>query len=275
VTFGKYVTRVAESWQRSSRPSSIRWAVLHHAATTNIDVVVDEMVSGSKEVSATNVIKDKQIVGVVPEEFRPWTTASPYWDGGGVTVECANESTNGWTISDASYQSLGLVVADWSARYNFPLNRSGAPSTWTLFGHGEIYKFFGDSYATACPGSMNLDRVLDIANGYKYQWAGVIKNVIETGEKDTMFRIKREKTGDTYGIGLGFIKHHVNGRDNRLTHYIVDGVNNEEGAKGLNEQDFFSVLWQFGLDELAADLSKLPSKGGYFVASWLRGTPVS
>lgn len=162
MTWSTFLTSIRSSLQRSPRTGPVGFAILHHGATTNVQWMEDAMVSGSKQVSATVVVKDGRRTGIVDEDFRPWTSSSAYWDGRACTIECANESTNGWTISDASYESMALLLADWSKRYAFPLVRNGRKST--VFGHKELYTYFGDSYATACPGGMDVDRVVRRAN---------------------------------------------------------------------------------------------------------------
>lgn len=163
--WSRFLTAIRESGQRSSRTGPIRYVILHHGATTSDEVMISMMVSGSRQVSAQAVVKDDRRTGVVPEEYRAWTSSSAYWDGHACTIECANESTNGWTISDASYESMAILLADWSTRYQFPLVRNGVNST--VFGHSELYRWFGDSYATACPGGMDIDRVVRRANEIK------------------------------------------------------------------------------------------------------------
>lgn len=143
--------------------------VLHHSATTNVDEVIAMMVTKSRQVSAHIAMKDTRLAGIVPEELRAWSLSSPLWDSRSFTVECANESTAGWTISDASHESLAQLCANWSRRYGIPINRSGDPRTWTVLGHREVYTIWGQSYATACPGGMDLDRIaaraIQILNG--------------------------------------------------------------------------------------------------------------
>lgn len=129
------------------------YIVLHHAATTNFESVV-KMELGGKQVSSTLVIKDHRAASMFDERYRAWSLSSATWDSKSCSVETCNESTNGWTISEASYRTLALVVAYWSQKYNIPLDRDH------VIGHREVYTRFGASYATACPGGMDLDRVV-------------------------------------------------------------------------------------------------------------------
>lgn len=169
--FSAVTNQVRTSAQRSSREgATIDHIILHHCASTDGDGVVSMMVSGARQVSANYVVaNDGRVIGVVDEGDRAWTSGSSddggrgaAWDRRSITFECANLSTDGWTISDASYESIARVCADVSRRYGFPLTRSGANST--VFGHRELYQYFNASYATACPGGMDIDRVVRRAN---------------------------------------------------------------------------------------------------------------
>lgn len=149
-----------ETWntsQYSARTRSPAGVVLHHGATTSADAIISMEVSGSRQVSSHQVVKDKRNAGIVQEQFRAWSLSDAYWDSWAFTVECANESTNGWTISAASQETLAQLVADWAKRYGFYPHRDGDDRYWTVYGHREIYTIFGGSYATACPGGMDLD----------------------------------------------------------------------------------------------------------------------
>jgi len=137
---------------------TIQYFVIHHMATTNGDWTENAMHTGSKEVSANYIQRSNgDLIGVVPEELRSWSLSSAEWDGKSVTVETENLSTTGWTISDAAYHKLALLAVDLHQRYGLPLDRNH------IIGHREVYTRFGASYATACPGGINLDRVVDLA----------------------------------------------------------------------------------------------------------------
>jgi hypothetical protein len=146
-------------------------AVLHHAATTNLDQVIDMMQPGGRQVSAHIAMKDSRIAGVVVEGSRAWSLGDAYWDSVSFTVECANQSTTGWTISSESQEGLAQLVADWSTNYGVPIVRGNGidPKKWTVIGHSEVYTIHGGSYATACPGAMDLNwianRAIQIQSG--------------------------------------------------------------------------------------------------------------
>lgn len=167
MTYTPLATQISPSAQHSARTAGpVNMIILHHGATTSADQIVSMMVSESREVSAHCVVKDDRIIAVVPEEQRAWSLADAYWDSRAFTVETANESTNGWTISAASHESLARLAADWAKRYGFPIIRSGnvPAEQWTLIGHREVNSIHGGSYSTACPGGMNLDWIAARAN---------------------------------------------------------------------------------------------------------------
>lgn len=149
-----------------------RGVVLHHAATTSLDAL-RRLAMGGKQVSATALVKDGNRERLMTDEFRAWSLSDAYWDSACRSVETANESTNGWTISDESTWSLALLVAYWAERDGFWPHRNGPRREWTVYGHREIYEEFGASYATACPGGMDLNlvtkRAQEILRGHKPQ----------------------------------------------------------------------------------------------------------
>lgn len=156
-------TEVHSTSQYSARTRSPAGVVLHHGATTSADAIISMEVTGSRQVSSHQVVKDARNAGIVQEQFRAWSLSDAYWDSWAFTVECANENTNGWTISAASHETLAQLVADWAKRYGFYPQRSGDPRNWTVYGHREIYTIFEASYATACPGGMDLDWITNRA----------------------------------------------------------------------------------------------------------------
>lgn len=136
-----------------------RGAVLHHAAMTNFEGL-KYLEMGAKQVSSSAIIKDHRNESMMGDGDRPWSLSSAYWDSALRSVETCNESTNGWTISDASHWELAKAVAYWSEREGWWPHRSGSRDTWTVIGHNEVYTIHGASYATACPGGMNINLVV-------------------------------------------------------------------------------------------------------------------
>lgn len=158
------VTDPTNEWYSTSQQSAVtaaprRGVVLHHGATTSADQIIDMETSGSRQVSSNRVVKDQRCAKIVDDGLRAWSLSDAFWDSVLRSIECANESTAGWTISPESHETLAQMTAFWAVQDGFWPHRDGPDTTWTVFGHREIYTIFGDSYATACPGGMDLDYV--------------------------------------------------------------------------------------------------------------------
>jgi hypothetical protein len=153
--------------QKSSRNgANVDHFIVHHAVSKNWRSVLDLMM-GAKEVSANYIIGNGgEIISVVPEEYRAWTSSSSAWDGRSITVEVCNESLDpatGYAISAKAEESLANLIADVGVRYGFTPSRDGKAST--VLGHRDLADWFGDSYATQCPGNYLYDRLPIIAAG--------------------------------------------------------------------------------------------------------------
>jgi hypothetical protein len=114
---------------------------------------------GGKQVSSTVCVKDGRIASMFDEAYRAWSLSDAYWDSISLSSEtCNSTGAPSWNISEASYRSLALLVADWCKRYGIPCNRD------RVIGHREVYTRHGGSYGTACPGGIDLNRVVNEAN---------------------------------------------------------------------------------------------------------------
>ena len=156
MTRSPLATEIRPTFQQSDRtvpgPDMI---VLHHGATVSADLIVSMATTGSRQVSSHLVIKDGRIVSLVEEQKRAWSLASAYWDSRALTAECANSEAGGyWPLSAATHESIARVVADWCRRYSIPCDRNH------VIGHREVYIRYGASYATACPGGMDLEWIV-------------------------------------------------------------------------------------------------------------------
>lgn len=144
--------------QYSQRTGKVDRIIIHHCASTSLFAVLDMMKYGTREVSANYVIGNEgEIIGVVPEEYRAWTSGSASWDGRAITFEIVNETgAPDWRISDKAMAAVSRMLADISTRYGFELSRE------TVITHQELYTIHGASYATACPGPYLQQRINDL-----------------------------------------------------------------------------------------------------------------
>jgi peptidoglycan hydrolase-like protein with peptidoglycan-binding domain len=142
----------------SPRTRAIGGWVLHHAAMTGtVHALLNLMMPGGRTVSAHGAFKDGQRIQAVPHNRRAWSLADAYWDSWALTCECVNSSgAPGWNLSEATHESIAQWIAVTSRDTGVWPHRDGNPKTWTVIGHREVYTIHGGSYATACPGGMNL-----------------------------------------------------------------------------------------------------------------------
>lgn len=157
MTFSGVFTEVRPSGAFSARSAEPNMFVLHGAAMTNLDALSSMIVNQSKQVSAHGGFKDERGIGWVSEEYRAWSLSDAYWDSRAFVTENANESTDGYTFSSGTQESIARWIADVCKRRGLWPHRSGDPTTWTVIGHSEVYTIHRGSYATACPTTLDLD----------------------------------------------------------------------------------------------------------------------
>ncbi|MEF3323159.1 N-acetylmuramoyl-L-alanine amidase [Gulosibacter sp. GYB002] len=191
MTHSKLTNQIRLSGQSSARGGQkVDRFIVHHAASTSLSGVVDMMVRATREVSANYVVGDR-IVCVVDEDRRAWTSASSYWDGRAITVETINNSANGWTVSERTFDNLAKLIADVATRYRFPIDDTH------IITHQELYTRYGASYPTACPGDLQRRKSELIARARKYAGANAATKA-PTSKTPSQ---PRSWQADAFGIG--------------------------------------------------------------------------
>jgi len=158
MTYSKLVDRIVPTPNQDVRAGGAKpkYIVHHHEAGTSFEAVIESWRTGRKEGSCHITISNEgEKVGIVPEEKRAWSLSSQFFDSQALTTEIENQSAGGsWPVSDAAQEAAAQVTADWCKRYGIPCDREH------VIGHREVYTRFGDSYATACPGGLDLDWIV-------------------------------------------------------------------------------------------------------------------
>jgi peptidoglycan hydrolase-like protein with peptidoglycan-binding domain len=165
MTNSPLTNQVRISDQSSSRQGApIDTFLIHHQAGTDDDAVIQEMIDGSRQVSANYTISNEgRITSVVPEELRAWTSGSSSdggagaaWDRRSITVEIENEAgAPDYPISTVALTAAAALLQDLRARYGINI----------VLGHRDLYDRYGASYATFCPGPTTVGSILVIAGG--------------------------------------------------------------------------------------------------------------
>lgn len=255
MTASPATTEAHSTFQRGFRDYAIDHIVLHHCASTDMDGVLNMMLTGSREVSANYVVKDDRIASVVPEEYRSWSLSSNLWDGRSITFEICNESVGGsWPVSAASHESVARVVADICTRYGIPCNRD------RIIGHREVYSRHGASYATACPGGLDMDWIVARANQIL---TGATGSAFK-GDKVYVFEDAGPgpavvKTGKFWKVSPGFKRQQIVNDEFGGNRFIRDNIKSVFGADPILR---FTPELDQALKQFESMVPNFPTGGG-------------
>lgn len=191
MTWSPLMSRSVYTSKFSSRQgNTIERLIPHHTGGGSNVGALDFLANSEKKVSATYVLLTTgELVGLVPEEFRPWTTG---WtaDKCAITVETVNSSgAPDWRVTDAQIDMLTLLAADIAKRYGWEkLNRSQR-----IRGHRQ----YAD---TLCPGPYlwgKFDTIVKGANTLLYPPTEVIIPKYQGAQDDMFTPIHPDRFADT------------------------------------------------------------------------------
>lgn len=204
------VTRFATTTDYSSRNGTrIDSIGHHHAASTSLEGTLLQFQPGGREVSPNYCIEGKNIVLVVPEEYRPWTSASAVDDARSITYEIVNASGDpDWRFSADTIASVIALDIDISRRYGIT-PRHAMPGFWQ---HKDLYIWFGRSYPTACAGpSFPMDGIISATSAGLAGTAGggIDPTPTSGGDMPNSVIARTDNNGSCYvwNLETGAIKH--------------------------------------------------------------------
>ena len=156
--FSELITKQILSPCFSSRNGQrITKITIHHAAGVLTAEQLANIFKVERRCASCNyaIGKDGDIVGVVPEEKRAWTSGSRWNDEQAITIEVSNIKLKpGWEVSDASMNALVKLCADICRRYAIVPYFNGTKDASMTF----HYMF----QATECPGPYIKNHVNEI-----------------------------------------------------------------------------------------------------------------
>lgn len=156
MTFSNLTARRVSTRKYSSRGGNrVTRLIIHHTAGgSNAGNEYELALNTNRSASVHYVLRtDGTFTGIVPEEYRAWTSGSFRADKNAITVETVNTSgAPTWTVADVQLESLAKLAADVSRRYGFIKLTVGK----NIYGHR-------DWYPTACPGPYLYPRLGSIA----------------------------------------------------------------------------------------------------------------
>ena len=134
---------------------AVKKIIIHHwAGKVTAKQGVDYFINTDRQVSSNYVIGYDGSIGLsVNEKDRAWTTGSNTVDKDAITIECSNDDTKKWTVSDKTLKALINLCVDICKRNNITKLEKGK----NLYGHR-------DFAATACPGDYLYGKLEYIAS---------------------------------------------------------------------------------------------------------------
>ena len=130
----------------------------HHTASANKAATLALFAPGGREVTPNYFIAGREIWGIVPENYRAFTSGSYEDDRRAINYEILNSSgAPNWGFDPVTLATVARLDADIARRYGIPLRHS-QPG---FMEHRNIYEWFGRGYATACAGpSFDMNQVI-------------------------------------------------------------------------------------------------------------------
>ncbi len=167
MTFSSLVGRTFATTKQGPRYGKrVERLIVHHCANTNSEAMVRYLSGSGGGTSASYCLTTKpELVGIVPEELRPWTSNAIVGgvnydnDSNSVTVETVNlTGPPEWLVTDGQIELLAKLAADLCKRYGWgKLDRN------RVVGHREVLP---KGY-TECPGPhlyAHLDAIVKRGN---------------------------------------------------------------------------------------------------------------
>lgn len=152
VTFSPLVDDTVATSKYSSRlGQSVELYVVHHTAGGTLESNTNALATNPNRLASVTYLlnTDAHLRGIVPEEYRPWTSGSGDVDRRAITQETINSGgAPGWPVADIQLEETAKLIADVAERYAWSkINRGN------VIGHREV------PAATACPGPYLFPRL--------------------------------------------------------------------------------------------------------------------
>lgn len=152
----KWVGASSNNYDSGRGGKSVNKIVLHWIVGT-LESCDATFANPDRKASSHYGIGDGDIHQYVKEEDTAWHASNYSVNQESIGIE----HEGGWLLddgtrkkpSDKTHETSGMLVADICRRYNLPINRT------TIHAHSEYS-------ATQCPGSLDIDRIISIAQNY-------------------------------------------------------------------------------------------------------------
>lgn len=179
--------------------------VIHHNATTNKDVAMATwLTSGSAGTSAHYEITPTEIIGCVGENYTAYHAGNYSINQRSIGLEHVNNTgAPSWTIAEETYHNSAKLIADIAYRYDIPIDSSH------IIPHRQVS-------ATACPGGIDMTKLIQLANLYKSGQATSTQEIKEESETDMLLVVFKEAMDGFLKDGI-YLFNFARGTYNHLT----------------------------------------------------------
>jgi len=136
----------------SRNGKKIEFIIIHWFGIGSIDGAIASFQNSARQASAHYLISNNRIVQMVDEVNCAWHCGNLDMNQRSIGIEHDAGIDPARDLSEESYQTSGKLIREICDRYGIPLDRDHIKK------HNEIK-------ATQCPGTIDLDKLIDIAKG--------------------------------------------------------------------------------------------------------------
>jgi len=134
----------------SGNREKISYLIIHWFGTGNIEGAKNRFLNPSSKVSAHYAISGKTIYQFVKEGDTAYHAGNLAMNLRSIGIE--HDATLDHNASEETYQTSGQLVKEICQKWNIPLDREH------IIGHRQVV-------ATQCPGTLDIDKIINIAKG--------------------------------------------------------------------------------------------------------------
>lgn len=166
---------------------NIEFIIIHWFGVGSIDSAESSFMNPDRQASAHYLISDDRLDQMVSEEDTAWHCGNLDINKRSIGIEHDAGIDPQHDLSEKSYQTSGKLVREICGRYGIPLDREH------IKGHNEIK-------ATQCPGTINIDKIIEIAKGENM--AGFSEKQIKDTTRETLRSGRMKAFGHVDLVGL-------------------------------------------------------------------------
>lgn len=169
-----------------------KFLILHWIGAGDETSTVTWFANPASKVSAHYLVADDRVYQFVNEKDTAWQAGD--WTVNTESIGIEHEATPTYPMTDSSYKTSGALVKEICNRWSIPLDREHIKK------HSEIK-------ATQCPGTLDLDRIINIAKGENLE--NMANQISELKSSLNTLQVKYDELEDKYAKDLLEKQEHI------------------------------------------------------------------